>query len=241
MNQLTLPTRISIVLILSLNIIVGASLFYTSANASSFKRKSISIPSGELPTPNSVLAIPASLISTDVSLKAKPVSIPLELKIPTLGIETSMLGVGTTNKKAMAAPVGKADDKVWQQAFWYRGSAIPGDLSTALIAGHVNGTGGIDGVFAHLESIKAGDPIIIHDTRTELDVTFRVDEIKTYALKDMKEKSILNDIYGTGPPSGNLPQASADGLAHLTLITCAGTFVKTTHDHRFVVFATRVQ
>ena len=36
---------------------------------------------------------------------------------------------------AMDAPEGPADDPVWQQAFWYRGSAIPGARSTALDRG----------------------------------------------------------------------------------------------------------
>jgi hypothetical protein len=39
---------------------------------------------------------------------------------------------------------------------------------------------------------------------------------------------------------GTGPQPSADGLSHLTLITCAGTFRNGTHDHRLVVYATRI-
>ena len=50
---------------------------------------------------------------------------------------------------------------------------------------------------------------------------------------------MLTRIYGAGPVAGTRPQPSADGLAHLTLITCAGTFRNGTHDHRLVVFATR--
>ena len=47
-------------------------------------------------------------------------------------------------------------------------------------------------------------------------------------------------MYGAGPVTGTLPQPSADGLSHLTLVTCTGTFVGGTHDHRLVVSATRI-
>ena len=51
---------------------------------------------------------------------------------------------------------------------------------------------------------------------------------------------VLTRIYGAGPVAGTRPRPSTDGLAHLTLITCAGTFRNGTHDHRLVVYATRV-
>ena len=42
--------------------------------------------------------------------------------------------------------------------------------------------------------------------------------------------------------AGKVPQRSGDGRAHLTLVTCAGTFQHSmgTHDRRLAVFATRV-
>ena len=62
----------------------------------------------------------------------------MELKLPTLARFATMLGVGLLPNDAMDAPMGKADNPAWQQAFWYRGSAIPGALSTAVIAGHIS-------------------------------------------------------------------------------------------------------
>ena len=59
----------------------------------------------------------------------------------------------------MDAPKGPSNDPVWQQAFWYRGSAIPGAASTALIAGHIDG-GGQSGVFAHIAELRKGDAIV---------------------------------------------------------------------------------
>ena len=51
--------------------------------------------------------------------------------------------------------------------------------------------------------------------------------------------AVLKQIYGPGPVAGKWAQPSAGGLAHLTLITCSGTF-RDTHDHRLVVYASRV-
>ncbi len=137
----------------------------------------------------------------------------------------------------------KANNPNWREAFWYRGSAIPGELSTALIAGHADDPLGRPGVFAHLDLVIVGDEIVIHDNRTGLDVTFGVTEIKSHTLKETKDLSVLNRMYGTGPIAGLVPQPSDDGLSHLTLITCSGTFSKKqgTHDHRLVIYATRTE
>jgi sortase (surface protein transpeptidase) len=164
----------------------------------------------------------------------------LELQLPSLDVVASVVGVGITPQNVMDAPMGPAGDPVWQQAFWYRGSAVPGALSTALIAGHVGGPGGSPAVFADLDRLRPGDPIVVRDTRTAVDVRFSVTESKTYSLHEAAEPAVLTRIYGAGPVAATWPQPSADGLAHLTLITCTGTFRNGTHDHRLVVYATRI-
>ncbi|MEP6660328.1 MAG: hypothetical protein ABJD24_10475, partial [Acidimicrobiales bacterium] len=90
------------------------------------------------PTTVATLAVPAALTAGDLSLRAGPVAVPLELDIPSLGVDAPVVGVGMTSAKVMDAPMGPANDPVWQEAFWYRGSAIPGALSTAVFAGHVS-------------------------------------------------------------------------------------------------------
>ena len=190
--------------------------------------------------PAAAPAIPAPLTDEGLDLRAGPVAVPLELRIPSLSITTPVIGVGITPKDVMDAPMGPAGDPVWQQAFWYRGSAVPGELSTALIAGHVGGPKGSSAVFADLERLRPGDPIVVRDTRTGLDVRFSVTGAKSYTLAEAAEPAVLTEMYGAGPVNGTLPQPSADGLSHLTLVTCTGTFVGGTHDHRLVVSATRV-
>jgi hypothetical protein len=61
----------------------------------------------------------------------------------------------------------------------------------------------------------------------------------TYTLKQTSDPAVLAQIYGTGPVTGQGPEPSADGVAHLTLITCTGNWVRTagTFDHRLAVYA----
>jgi hypothetical protein len=186
------------------------------------------------------LFVPARLTATGLGLRAGPVKVPLLLEIPKLGINSVVLGVGIAKNNAMDAPEGPRDDPVWQQAFWYRGSAIPGARSTALIAGHIDG--GRDGtaVFEHLADLRVGDRIVVHDTRNGREVRFAVKASKSYSLAEAAQPAVLERIYGVGPVVGKWAQPSADGLAHLTLITCAGTFTNGTHDHRLVVYADRI-
>ena len=191
------------------------------------------------PAAPTALAVPAALPDEGLDLRAGPVAVPLELQMPSLSVSAAVVGVGITPSNVMDAPMGPAGDPVWQQAFWYRGSAVPGALSTALIAGHVGGPGGSSAVFGHLDRLRPGDPIVVHDTRSAVDVRFSVTESTTYTLAQAADPAVLTRIYGAGPVAGLWPQPSADGLSHLTLITCTGTFRNGTHDHRLVIYATR--
>jgi sortase (surface protein transpeptidase) len=186
------------------------------------------------------LPVPAALGDGGPGLRAGPMAVPLELRMPSLSLSAPVVGVGITSNNVMDAPMGPAQDPVWQQAFWYRGSAVPGMLSTALIAGHVDDPLGRPAVFAHIDDLRPGDPIVVRDIRSGLDVRFSVTESKTYSLDQTSDPAVLTQIYGVGPVTGTWPQPSADGLSHLTLITCAGTFRNGTHDHRLVVYATRI-
>ena len=185
------------------------------------------------------LMVPGPLTAPGVDLRAGPVDVPLDLRIPLLQINAPVVGVGLTPENVMDAPKGLADDPVWQKAFWYRGSGIPGHVGTATIAGHVDDALGRPATFARLGELQPGDLIIVHDTRSELDTRFAVAKTETYSVQQAGDPSILAQIYGSGPVSGMGPQPAPDGLAHLTLITCAGAFVNGSYDRRLVVYATR--
>jgi Sortase domain len=185
------------------------------------------------------LGVPAPLVDPGLDLRAGPVDVPLELRIPRLRISTPVEGVGLTSTNVMDAPMGSANDSVWKKAFWYRGGAEPGTASTATIAGHVDDVLGRDAIFASLKDLRAGDPIVVRDTRTGVNIDFLVTESVTYTLPQTTDPAVLARIYGAGPATGQGPQPSPDGLSHLTLITCTGNWVNRmrTFDHRLAVYA----
>jgi hypothetical protein len=180
-----------------------------------------------------------ALVDPALNLTAGPVTIPLELQIPTLKVNASIIAVGLTLGNVMSTPQGPVDDPVWHTAFWYRGGGIPGDIGTATIAGHVNNPQSKPEIFAHIGDLHPGDLIIIHDVTSRIDIRFSVDQVKVYSFIDFSNPLVLVQVYGLGPVTGYGPLASSDGLSHLVLITCAGTFNKGHFDQRTVVFATR--
>jgi Sortase domain len=188
------------------------------------------------------LDVPAALTDRGLDLRSGPIAVPLLLQIPSIGVSVTVIGVGMTSKAVMDAPMGRADDPVWQQAFWYRGSAVPGALSTALFAAHVDDPLGRPAAFARIGRLRPGAVIIVRDTRNGLDVRFAVTGTHSYPLSETTDPAVLERMYGTGPVAGTGPQRSSDDLAHLTLVTCAGTFQNAigTHDRRLAVYAIRV-
>jgi sortase (surface protein transpeptidase) len=179
------------------------------------------------------------IVDPSLDLRAGPVAVPLELHIPSLRLVAPVLGVGITAEDVMDAPKGMATDPVWQSAFWYRGGGIPGDVGTATLAGHVDDLLGRPAVFAHLGELEPGDLIIIHDTRSGLDMRFTVVQSEIYTARQAADPAILAQVYGSGPASGRGPLPAPDGLSHLTFITCSGSYVDGAYDHRLVVYATR--
>ena len=190
------------------------------------------------PSANQLL-VQAPLVDPGMDLRAGPVDVPVELRIPSLRISAPVLGVGLTPKNIMDTPTGSANDPVWRKVFWYRGGGIPGDATTATIAGHVDDVLGRPAIFAHLKDLRRGDRIVVHDTQTDLDVEFVVTATVTYTLKQTLDHTVLSRIYGSGPADGQGPQPSSDGFAHLTLMTCAGHWLNGlgTFDQRLAVYA----
>jgi hypothetical protein len=189
--------------------------------------------------PAPALLAPAPLFDPTIDLRGGPVVVPLELRLPSLRLTAPVLGVGLNAKNVMDTPLGSASDPVWREAFWYRGSGIPGDATTATIAGHVDDVLGRPAIFARLKDLRVGDAVTVRNTRTGLAVDFVVTRTVTYTLKQTVDPAVLAQIYGSGPVAGQGPQPSPDGLSHLVLITCAGNWIGSagTFDHRLAVYA----
>jgi hypothetical protein len=188
------------------------------------------------------LPTPARLTSSKMSLNARAVAVPLIIEIPAIAVRSHVLAVGMTKARAMAAPEGGANSPNWGDTFWYRGSSVPGAPGTATIAGHIDDAFGRYAVFGRLSSLVRGDRIIIRNTRTGSVERFVITSTHAYTLAQSKTRKVLTLIYGTGPPRGLRAQPSKDGRAHLSLVTCAGTWDTGihTHDQRLVVTAVRV-
>jgi hypothetical protein len=189
--------------------------------------------------PEALPRIPGPLLDPSLSLLAGPREVPLEIQIPSLNLRAPVLGVGLTLTNAMAAPIGaSANDPIWQTAFWYRGGGIPGDIGTATIAAHVTDDEGRPGLFGYLESMQAGDLIVVRDLRSDLDVSFIVTETQRYTTTEAAKPAVLGRVFGAAAGTG-MTSSATDQLAHLTLITCAGVWADGSFDLRFVVYAVR--
>ena len=185
---------------------------------------------------------PVNLTSNSMSITAAPVAVPMTVTIPSIAVQSHVLAVGMTAAHAMFAPEGGPNSPNWGDTFWYRGSALPGSSGTATLAGHIDDAYGRYAVFGHLSSLVPGNRIIIHYTRTGLTVIFKVTSTHAFTLAQSTSMPVLDLMYGYGPPHGRAPMPAKDGRAHLSLITCDGTWDTKLHTHneRLVVSAVRI-
>lgn len=142
---------------------------------------------------------------------------PVEISIPSLGLQAAVETVGKNKKGEMAVP--EDSGKVG----WYNLGREPGENGAAILAGHIDNLFGGDGVFSELGVLKKGDIILVRNKSGE-ELKFSVTEKEIYSL----EAAPLKKIFATESES-----------AHLHLITCAGYFDirKGTYTKRLVVYA----
>lgn len=170
------------------------------------------------PRPAQREAIPVAAPETQAIVPAEAVAIdlagPVRIKIPRIGVNTSIERVGLAPDGSMDVP------KQPRNTAWYALGPRPGEAGSAIIAGHVDWAGSA-AVFANLPTLKPGDTITVQDGTGAVSV-FVVRESRLYdAAADATEVFV-----------------SQDGKAHLNLITCGGVWDKTTKQYskRFIVF-----
>jgi hypothetical protein len=145
-------------------------------------------------------------------------SIPVAVDIPAIGVHSQLLRLGVNADGSLQVPslLTSAD-----KAAWYKYSATPGEIGSAVIEGHVDSDQG-PAVFFRLGALHPGDTI---DVTLADGVTgvFRVTGVREYAKTRFPAKA----IYG-----------SVD-YAALRLITCGGVFDYATRHYlsSTVVFA----
>lgn len=143
---------------------------------------------------------------------------PRYISIPELNVFSRVKSLGLDKQKAVDVPNNIYD------VGWYNLSAKPGSSSGAsLLVGHVSGWTA-DGVFKHLDKLKAGSKIVI-ETGNGKKLSYQVTSISHYKADSVPMDSILaEDVKGT---------------PDIKLITCAGKYNSNTKDfsERVVVYA----
>ncbi|MFF8956116.1 class F sortase [Streptomyces sp. NPDC014894] len=139
---------------------------------------------------------------TDAAAEPLPPSGPLRLRIPYIGVDTPLTGLGLAKDGSLEVP--PPDDG--NLAGWFRDGTPPGAKGTAVVAGHVDNAEG-PAVFYGLGALKKGHRIEVsrQDGRTAV---FTIDAIEVYEADGFPDAK----VYG--------PR----GRAELRVITCGGGF-----------------
>jgi LPXTG-site transpeptidase (sortase) family protein len=155
---------------------------------------------------------PLSLATPRAVEQAPP---PVGLRIPTLGIDTTVQWVGVDAEGRMGVPSNYTD------VAWYERGPTPGTPGNAVIAGHLDSKTG-PAVFYRLEDLKPGDEIFVTAANGQ-EYRFIVTASEVYVADDAP----VDRIFGTAV------------TPHLNLITCDGAFDRAIrqYDKRLVVYS----
>lgn len=147
--------------------------------------------------------------------KIKTIGLPLRLKIPEINLDASVESVGLTSDGAMDTP------KSTKNVGWFEIGQRPGEIGSAVIAGHYGISKGKSSVFDNLYKLRPGDKVYIEDASGEI-VSFVVRGSKRFNLK-----ADASEVF-----------SSIDGKAHVNLITCEGVWNNDlkSYSKRLVVF-----
>jgi sortase A len=168
------------------------------------------------------ISVEASTYITTPAEETQPVVekiTPSKLSIESIGVDAPVESVGVLDG-AMAVPTTP------ESVGWYEFGTVPGDIGSAVLAGHVNWKDNPNAVFTNLKNVKIGDIIQITNSNGQV-VLFIVEKIESYPLY-----SDTNEVF-----------SSNDGLAHLNLITCSGLWnsIIRSHELRLVIFTTKFE
>jgi LPXTG-site transpeptidase (sortase) family protein len=167
---------------------------------------------------NSVPTENTRIIPPVTERKNITVGLPLKLLIPSLNINAAVEYVGQDESGTMEIP------KSTTTVGWFNLGKRPGEIGTAVIAGHYGLYAGKPSVFNDLNKLTIGQKMYVQDDNDNT-LTFVVQEIKTY-----------------DPLSNTLTIFNSDDeKSHLNLITCDGIWdsESKSYNKRLVVFTLR--
>ncbi|MFF7985963.1 class F sortase [Streptomyces sp. NPDC007901] len=147
---------------------------------------------------------------------ALPHSPPTRIRIPAIHVNAPLMGLSLTPAGSLDVP--PAGEK--NLAGWYEAGTAPGEIGTAIVAGHVDNTEG-PAVFYDLGALKRGATIEV-DRQDKAVAVFTVDAVEVYQARDFPDEK----VYG------------AARRPELRVITCGGGYSRTTgYQGNVVVFA----
>jgi LPXTG-site transpeptidase (sortase) family protein len=142
--------------------------------------------------------------------------LPVRLKIPAINVDAAVEYVGLTSLGDLDVPKDPANTG------WYSLGPRPGEIGSSVIDGHFGYRDNIPAVFDNLYKLLPGDKLYVEDKKGTAAI-FVVRESRSY-----DPQADASDVF-----------KSKDGLAHLNLITCEGTWnnAQKSFSNRLVVFA----
>ncbi|WP_346139815.1 class F sortase [Streptomyces virens] len=147
---------------------------------------------------------------------ALPPSPPARVRIPAIGVDAPLTGLGLTGTGSLEVP--PADRK--NLAGWYEAGTTPGETGTAIVAGHVDNADG-PAVFYSLGALRKGSTVEV-DRRDGGVAVFTVHAVEVYDADDFPDAR----VYG------------AADRPELRVITCGGGWSRTTgYQGNVVVYA----
>jgi hypothetical protein len=162
---------------------------------------------------------------TDTSARHSPptpdVGTPTRLIVPAIGVNASIENIGILPNGDLATPT----KSPWEDAGWYYQGTRPGEMGSAVIAGHLDRPGGYPAVFWYLHNLQPGNMVMVMNT-TGATLRFKVTRVAAYA----PNQAPLQDIFANS------------GGKYLNLITCAGDWIPSQHQTtlRLVVYTTEL-
>ncbi|WP_323747615.1 class F sortase [Catenulispora rubra] len=128
-------------------------------------------------------------------------SVPVRLQIPDIGVDTPVMSLGlAADGTVQVPPIGAKSP-----AGWYDGSPTPGQTGPSVVLGHVTVGQYGDGVFLHLDRLRAGSRVVVR-LQDGVSADFTVDSVRTVAKSQFPTQQVYGNV--------NRPE--------LRLITCGG-------------------
>ena len=211
-------------ILVTILIVVGGIYYYS--NAYSIKPETPvadelfgwKYPVVELPSTGSKVRA-SSEISDIRNTSGMPQGLPTRLKIPVIGVDSTIEDAYITADGRMDVPDGS------KNLAWFVLGPHPGQKGSAVIGGHFGIKNGVPFVFYRLDELKVNDKIYIENDKGKT-IAFVVRVIKL-----LDRKADATEVF-----------TSDDGLAHLNLVTCEGVWNRSnnTYPERRVIFTEAV-